>query len=64
MAALGVTKHAGIVSPAYGVYRPLDPSALVPKFANYLLRTPGYAAEYLRRSTGVRSGEMAPRAGR
>ena len=58
MAALGVTKHAGIVSPAYGVYRPLAPGALVQKFANYLLRTPDYTAEYLRRSTGVRSSRM------
>jgi type I restriction enzyme S subunit len=24
MAALGVTRHTGIVSPAYGVYRPID----------------------------------------
>jgi type I restriction enzyme S subunit len=24
MAALGVTRHIGIVSPAYGVYRPID----------------------------------------
>jgi type I restriction enzyme S subunit len=58
MAALGVTKHAGIVSPAYGVYRPLAIGGLLPQFADQLLRTPIYAAEYLRRSTGVNSSRM------
>jgi len=58
MAALGVTKHAGIVSPAYGVYRPLAASALLPQFADQLLRTPRYATEYLCRSTGVNSSRM------
>lgn len=58
MAALGVTKYHGIVSPAYGVYRPLATRELLPEFADYLLRTPLYAAEYLRRSTGVNSSRM------
>lgn len=58
MAALGVTKYAGIVSPAYGVYRPLAESGLLPQFADQLLRTPRYAGEYLRRSTGVNSSRM------
>jgi type I restriction enzyme S subunit len=58
MAALGVTKYAGIVSPAYGVYRPLAGSGLLPQFADQLLRTPRYAAEYLCRSTGVNSSRM------
>jgi restriction endonuclease S subunit len=58
MAALGVTKHAGIVSPAYGVYGPLTASGLLPQFADQLLRTTRYAAEYLRRSTGVNSSRM------
>ena len=58
MAALGVSRHAGIVSPAYGVYRPLRGSRLLPQFADHLLRTPQYAAEYFRRSTGVRSSRM------
>jgi type I restriction enzyme S subunit len=58
MAALGVTKHAGIVSPAYGVYRPFETNRLLPQFVDQLLRTPRYAAEYLRRSTGVNSSRM------
>ena len=58
MAALGVSKYTGIVSPAYGVYRPLATCELLPQFADRLLRTPRYAAEYLRRSTGVNSSRM------
>ncbi len=58
MAALGVTRHTGIVSPAYGVYRPIDGSGMLPAYADYLLRTPLYAAEYQRRSTGVNSSRL------
>lgn len=58
MGALGVTRHDGIVSPAYGVYRPLDGSAILPAYADHLLRTPLYAAEYQRRSTGVNSSRL------
>ena len=58
MAALGVTRHAGIVSPAYGVYRPTGDGGILPAYANHLLRTPLYAAEYQRRSTGVNSSRL------
>jgi type I restriction enzyme S subunit len=58
MAALGVSRHHGIVSPAYGVYRPSSPRDLLPRFADQLLRTPAYAAEYRRRSTGVNSSRL------
>ena len=58
MAALGVTRHTGIVSPAYGVYRPIDDGGMLPAYADYLLRTPMYAAEYQRRSTGVNSSRL------
>ena len=58
MAALGVSRHTGIVSPAYGVYRPLAPDQFLPKFADSLLRTPLYAAEYQRCSTGVNSSRL------
>jgi len=58
MAALGVSRHAGIVSPAYGVYRPLAPDKFLPRYADLLLRTPTYAAEYQRRSTGVNSSRL------
>jgi type I restriction enzyme S subunit len=58
MAALGVSKHTGIVSPAYGVYRPINTDMLLPRFADQLLRTPFYADEYQRRSTGVNSSRL------
>src|SRR5690606_36363289 len=58
IAALGVARHAGIVSPAYGVYRRRPNCALSSEYMDYLLRTPLYAAEYMRRSTGVRSSRM------
>lgn len=58
MAALGVARQTGIVSPAYGVYRPLAAECFLPRYADLLLRTPAYAAEYLRRSTGVNSSRL------
>lgn len=58
MAALGVTRHTGLVSPAYGVYRPIDGGGILPAYADHLLRTPTYAAEYQRRSTGVNSSRL------
>jgi type I restriction enzyme, S subunit len=58
MAALGVTRHTGLVSPAYGVYRPFDGGGILPAYADHLLRTPMYAAEYQRRSTGVNSSRL------
>ena len=58
MAALGVTRHTGIVSPAYGVYRPITCGGMLPAYADHLLRTPLYAAEYQRRSTGVNSSRL------
>jgi type I restriction enzyme S subunit len=58
MGALGVSRHTGIVSPAYGVYRPLAAREVLPQYADHLLRTPTYAAEYQRRSTGVNSSRL------
>ncbi len=58
MAALGVTRNTGLVSPAYGVYRPIDGGGILPSYADQLLRTPMYAAEYQRRSTGVNSSRL------
>ena len=58
MAALGVTRHTGIVSPAYGVYRPTEGGGILPAYADHLLRTQMYAAEYQRRSTGVNSSRL------
>jgi len=58
MAALGASRHEGIVSPAYGVYRPRKPESFNPAFLDYLLRTRAYVAEYIGRSTGIRSSRL------
>jgi len=58
MAALGVAKQAGIVSPSYAVYRPLQPDAFVPDFVDHLLRTRAYQSEYVCRSTGIRASRL------
>lgn len=53
MAAIGVSRHTGIVSPAYGIYRPRTSDRFEPKFLDYLLRIESYRAEYVRSSRGV-----------
>lgn len=58
MGALGESQHTGIVSPAYGVYRPHQKDAFAPGYLDYLLRTQTYVAEYICRSTGIRSSRL------
>jgi len=58
MAAIGVSRHVGIVSPAYGIYRPRIAERFEPKFLDYLLRTEAYRAEYLRSSRGVTTSRL------
>ena len=58
MAALGVAKEPGIVSPSYAVYRPLDPMDFVPGFLDYLLRISPYRSEYTCLSTGIRPSRL------
>lgn len=58
MAALGATQYDGIVSPAYGVYRPQNADSFNPAYLDYLLRTRAYVAEYIGRSTGIRASRL------
>lgn len=58
MSALGVSNHAGIVSPAYGVYRPQSNQIYDNYYLDHLLRIEGYRSEYICRSTGVRSSRL------
>jgi len=51
MGALGVSRHDGIVSPAYSVFR-LQGKA-DEGFLDYLYKTDSYLAEFARRSSGV-----------
>ena len=58
MAALGVAKQVGLVSPSYGVYRPILARELHPEYIDRLLRIEDYKSEYLCRSTGIRSSRL------
>ena len=58
MAALGVARQTGIVSPSYAVYRPHRSSRLLGEYADLLLRTVPYKSEYICRSTGIRSSRL------
>lgn len=58
MAALGVSRHLGLVSPAYGVYRAHVPEVYNPFFVDYLVRSEAYVAEYNCRSTGIQSSRL------
>ena len=57
MAALGVARQEGLVSPSYAVYRP-DGTALEGNYADLLLRTAPFKSEYIRRSTGIRESRL------
>ena len=58
MSALGVSNHAGIVSPSYGVYRPIRSQDYDNYYLDHLLRIEGYRSEYICRSTGIRSSRL------
>lgn len=58
MAALGASRHTGLVSPAYGIYRPRNADSFNPAYLDYLLRTRAYVAEYIGRSTGIRASRL------
>ena len=53
MAALGVARQVGLVSPSYNVYRSIDAERMNPDYIDPLLRTETYRTEYLVRSTGI-----------
>ncbi len=58
MAALGIARQVGVVSPSYGVYRPIGTGELHPEYADRLLRIEDYKSEYLCRSTGITSSRL------
>ena len=58
MAALGVARQIGLVSPSYGVYRPLNFERLSQDYIDSLLRTEEYRTNYLIRSTGITSSRL------
>ena len=58
MAALGVARQNGLVSPSYGVYRPLNTERLNHDYIDSLLRMEAYTRNYLIRSTGITSSRL------
>ncbi|MBF0232593.1 MAG: restriction endonuclease subunit S [Desulfamplus sp.] len=58
MAAMGVSNYSGIVSPSYGVYRPINNQEYDLYYLDRLLRIEGYRSEYICRSTGIRSSRL------
>ena len=58
MAALGVARQEGMVSPSYAVYRRNHDSALSSDYAELILRSAPYRFEYKMRSTGIRPSRL------
>ena len=58
MGALGVSRHSGIVSSAYGVYRLRNSAMFESDYLDHLLRANPYTADYHCRSTGIRSSRL------
>lgn len=58
MGALGVSGMSGIVSPSYGVYRPLCENAFNPYFLEWLLRTTPFIEQYNKISSGLHSSRL------
>ena len=58
MAALGVARQNGLVSPSYGVYRPLNTERLNLDYMDSLLRIEAYRTNYIVRSTGITSSRL------
>lgn len=58
MAALGVARQMGTVSPSYGVYRPRATDRMEPDYVDRLLRTELYRTQYNHRSTGITASRL------
>lgn len=58
MGALGVSDTSGIVSPSYGVYRPLQDATFNRRYIEWLLRTTQFIEQYNRISTGLHSSRL------
>ena len=58
MAALGVSRHHGLVSPAYNVYRPRREGVVATEFLAHLLRSQPYNDMFRMYSTGIRPSRL------
>ena len=57
MGAMGVSDLEGIISPAYGVYRPVGQD-FEPRYFDHLCRSKPFIAEATRRSKGIHSSRL------
>lgn len=57
MGALGVSAESGVISPSYGVYRPIGDQK-VPRYYDYVFRSAPFVAEINRRSKGIWSSRL------
>lgn len=57
MGAMGVSSLRGLISPSYGVYRPIVP-AYEAQYLDLLLRSRSFIAEVTRRSKGIHSSRL------
>ena len=55
--AIGVSDYRGVISPSYNVYRQKD-ATYVPKYLDYLLRSPMLVQKYASLSTGIRASRL------
>ena len=55
--AIGVSKYAGVISPAYDVYRQRE-DFYNPRFLDMLLRTPKLIGQYHALSTGIQASRL------
>jgi type I restriction enzyme S subunit len=58
MAAVGVAKRDGVVSPSYGVYHPRKENDFRSAYLDLLLRTEAYRTEYMRGSRGITTSRL------
>lgn len=58
MAAMGVSKHLGLVSPSYSVYQLRDMETFDSYYLDQLSRIEEYRSEYICQSTGIRSSRL------
>lgn len=58
MGALGVSRYAGIVSPAYSVYRPKPGVEVDTRYFDYLYRSDACVADMTRHSRGIHSSRL------
>lgn len=57
MGAMGVSPHDGLISPSYGVYRPLG-KHFEDEYLDLILRSKAFIAESTRRSKGIHSSRL------